>query len=181
MLMSMEDPVKDQTDAQLVAGCREGDKEAFATLVRRHSRRVFAVCLGMLGEVPDSEDAVQDVFLRGMINLHALRDEEKFAGWIVQMARNHCRDILRKRRRHRLLSQPDLQAAGTDDESSDLHVALAGLPEEYRLPLMLFYFDGRSTKSVANALSLSQAGACTRLSRARKQLRRLLEERGYRG
>ena len=181
MLMRMEDPVNEPTDAQLVASCREGDKEAFATLVRRHTRRVFAVCLGMLREVADAEDAVQEVFLRGMTNLHALRDEEKLAGWIVQMARNHCRDILRKRRRHELVPQPEEPVAETRDEFFDLHGALAGLPEEYRLPLMLFYFDGHSTRSVADALSLSQAGACTRLSRARKKLRRSLEERGYRG
>ena len=181
MLMRMEDPVNEPTDAQLVAACREGDKAAFATLVRRHTRRVFAVCLGMLREVADAEDAVQEVFLRGMTNLHALRDEEKLAGWIVQMARNHCRDILRKRRRHERLPKPEEPVAETGDEFSDLHVALAGLPEEYRLPLMLFYFDGHNTKHVADALSLSQAGACTRLSRARKKLRRSLEERGYRG
>ena len=58
---------------------------------------------------------------------------------------------------------------------SELHEALAMLPEEYRTPLMLYYFDGKSAKRLATELEISHAGACTRLSRARKELRRILE------
>jgi RNA polymerase sigma-70 factor (ECF subfamily) len=62
------------------------------------------------------------------------------------------------------------------DDHGDLHNALRKLPEKYRLPLMLFYFDGRSSEKLAVELNLTQAGACTRLFRARNALRRILEE-----
>jgi len=164
----------------LVAASRGGDREAYATLVRRHTRIVFAVCYGILGNVSDAEDAAQEVCLKAMTKLDELHDGERFAAWISQIARNHCRDLLRARKRHReILHQrsADLETRDSGD-FSDLHAALAKLSEDYRLPLMLYYFDGQSTKSVAEALDLSQGGACTRLCRARKELRRLLERQG---
>ena len=57
----------------------------------------------------------------------------------------------------------------------DLHAALEKLPEKHRLPLMLFYFDGKSSEKLAEELKLSRAGACTRLFRARNELRKILE------
>ena len=62
------------------------------------------------------------------------------------------------------------------NDFEDLHDALQRLPEDLRTPLLLFYFNGRSTKQLAIELDLTQGGACTRLYRARRELRRLLEE-----
>ena len=64
------------------------------------------------------------------------------------------------------------------DEYTRLESALAQLAEKYRLPLMLYYFDGQSTKNIAESLELTVAAAQTRLSRARKKLRQLLSTKG---
>ena len=61
------------------------------------------------------------------------------------------------------------------DETHDLRLSLARLPEKHRLPLLLYYFDGLSTKQVAKALDISPTGAATRLCRARRALRAILE------
>jgi len=169
-------------DAQLAAASRRGDREAYATLARRHTRIVFAVCYGILSDVSDAEDAVQEVCLKAMTKLDDLHDGERFGAWISQIARNHCRDLLRARKRHReILTQRSAELKRPEPgDFSELHAALEKLSEDYRLPLMLYYFDGQSTKSVAEALDLSQGGACTRLCRARKELRRLLERQGGR-
>jgi len=63
-------------------------------------------------------------------------------------------------------------------EYPELQSALAKLSEEHRLALMLFYFDGRSTKNIAETLEISQGAVLARLSRARKRLRKLLEAAG---
>jgi RNA polymerase sigma-70 factor (ECF subfamily) len=169
--------VEPRSDAELVTASRDGDRGAFGTLVGRHSRRVFALCMLILGDPDESEDAMQEVFLSGLTRLGNLDEPERFAGWINQVARNHCRDLLRKRKRRRLLLRQRENAGETGPDFADIHVALGALPEHHRLPLMLFYFDGQSTRSVAEALKISQAAACTRLSRARGELRRLLEGR----
>ena len=162
-------------DIQLVAASRAGDREAYAALVRRHAKRVYAICLGMLGDVADSEDMAQETFVNAMTHLHTLRDEGRFGGWIAGIARNLCRDLLRSRARRRDLIKAQAEVDEVvDGDFSDLHAALAELPETYRLPLVLFYFDGKDTQKLAEELNLSRAGACTRLSRARKELRRQL-------
>jgi RNA polymerase sigma-70 factor (ECF subfamily) len=168
-----------RSEASLVIASRRGDREAYAALVRLHLRKIFAVCLGILNNVSDSEDAAQDVCVKGMTQLGQLRDDDRFAIWITRIARNHCRDLLRARKRHReLLFERFAKEIPSDAaDFSDLRAALGELSEEHRVPLMLFYFEGQSTKSLASALDLSQAGACTRLCRARRELRRLMEKK----
>jgi RNA polymerase sigma-70 factor (ECF subfamily) len=167
-----------RSDTQLVSACQEGDRHAFAALVQRHTRRIFAICYAILDNIHDAEDAVQDVFFRCLTQIGRLREGEHFAAWISQIARNRCRDRLREQtRRKALLEEHAGSIAGTPDFTR-LHDALNSLSENERVPLMLFYFDGRSAQSVAESLNLSPAGACTRLSRARRKLRVLLEQGG---
>ena len=61
------------------------------------------------------------------------------------------------------------------EDFSALHEALAELPEDYRAPLMLYYFDGKRAKNLSEELEIKHAGACTRLSRARRELRRIMD------
>jgi RNA polymerase sigma-70 factor (ECF subfamily) len=172
----MELHINNMSDEDLVAASRDGDKSAFAALVRRHSKRVYAVCIGILGNPTDSDDLFQETFVKGMTKIHTLRGGARFAAWITQIARNLCRDHLRRRsRRRELLAQnPGDTKAPSREEFDDLHDALERLPEKYRLPLMLFYFDGRSSEKLAQELNLTRAGACTRLFRARIELQKLL-------
>ena len=173
----MELHMNNMPDEALVAASRGGDRNAYAALVRRHARRVYAVCIGILGGVAESEDIYQETFVKGMEKIDTLRDGKQFAGWISQIARNLCRDHLRNQHRRRALLRELPARGGTDHgENIDLHLALSKLPEKYRLPLMLFYFDGRSSEKLAEELHMTQAGACTRLFRARNALRRILEE-----
>lgn len=169
----------DLPDERLVEASRRGDDRAYADLVGRHARRVFAICLALLGEAADAEDAVQDAFVRGFRKLPDLRDDARFGSWIGQIARNRCRDLLRRRARRPESPLTDAVAAATaapEDGFAALRQALASLPEDHRLPLLLYYFDGKDTAALAAELGLSPAGACTRLHRARLRLRVLLEQ-----
>lgn len=163
-------------DEQLVAACRAGNRDAFASLVRRHTWRVYAVCLGMTGDAADSEDLTQESFIKSFAQINQLQQPHNFAGWVVQIARNLCRDQHRKaQRRSDLLEkwatpEPDV---GQED-FSDLHAALAHLPEKHRTPLLLYYFDGQDAARLARDLDISEAAAYTRLSRARSALREIL-------
>ena len=165
-------------EEELIASCRQGDRSAYEDLIRAHSGRVFAVCFGILGNRHDAEDVTQQTLLKGFMQIRMLRDSDRFAPWIVRIARNLCIDVLRVRKRRGISSGLSDIRAGDADEYRRLEQALNGLSEEYRVPLLLFYFDGRSTQSIAETLGVTQANVQTRLSRARKQLRRLLEREG---
>jgi len=174
----MELQLNQLSEEELVAASKNGDRAAYAALVRRHTRRVYAVCLGVLGNSSDVEDIFQETFVKGLTKMHSLRDNSQFAGWISQIARNLCRDHYRKTQRRRdLLAREPVEDTATPKDFVDLHTALDKLPEQHRLPLMLFYFDGKSSEKLAEELNLTKAGACTRLFRARNELRKLLAER----
>jgi len=164
------------SEKDLVARCRAGDKSAYADLVRAYSACVFAICLGMLGNSHDAEDVAQQTLLKGLMGISGLRRDDQFGAWISRIARNLCIDFIRKCRLR--ANVPDRQAGLAQPDSCDygeLQAALAELPEDLRLTLMLYYFDGRSTNNIAETLDISQGAVQTRLCRARKQLRRLLE------
>jgi RNA polymerase sigma-70 factor (ECF subfamily) len=167
-----------EAEKKLVASARKGDRAAYAQLVDAYSRRIFAICLGMLGDRHEAEDVSQQTFLRGFVQIRGLRNSERFGAWIGRIARNLCVDTIRRRRKT-VACVPHCDRNGRDPEDyRRLEAALARLSPEYRVPLMLFYFDGRSTQSIAEILDVTQANVQTRLSRARKQLRRYVAEEG---
>lgn len=169
------------TDKELVRACRKGDKGAYAQLVDRYARRVFGVCLGVLGNVHDAEDAAQDSLIAGFTRIGGLKDAGQFGGWITTIARNQCLDLMRRRKltRKKLSDKKEqIPDAGRDCEYPQLEKAISLLPEKYRTPLLLYYFEDQSAEKVAEVLKITPAGVMTRLSRGRIKLRKLLEREG---
>lgn len=162
-----------------MASCR-GDRTAYAQLVRRHYKPVFLVCLGVLGNVQDAEDAAQDTLLKGFQRLPQLRDGAQFGGWIVAIARNVSINVLRKRK----LTGKALAAerpGGPDRPQAsheDLQRAVARLPGDLRLPLVMYYFDGQNVKAVAAKLAISTSGVYQKLRAAIKELHDVLAAQG---
>ena len=164
---------------KLVAACRDGDCSAYASLARSYSGRIFAICYGILGNTHDAEDVAQQTLLRGFANIRQIRRNESFGAWISRIARNLCVDFLRRQKRRRRLPAGDMGTDGQNlQEHLELRTALAELSEEHRLALMLYYFDGRSAKAIAEVFEISEDAAHARISRARKQLRKLLQAKG---
>ena len=165
----------------LTVAPRSGKRDDYAMLTRKYSRQVFAVCLGITGNIHDAEDIAQEAMLKGLKGKDRLRDTESFGGWICQIARNLCLDYFRTQKRKRTYLEKQKQLhhdsnAHSEPDHSDLQRAISRLDEKNRLTLMSYYFDGQDTKSVSQALGITPAAVATRLSRARKQLRQLLQE-----
>ncbi len=166
-------------EKELAASCRNADRSAYTDLVKAYSGRVFAICMGMLGNIHDAEDIAQQTLLKGFNNIKQVRDNEQFGAWISRIAKNLCIDFIRmQKRRHRSVAKQAAAMKSSSEEYPELEAALAKLSKEYRLTLMLYYFDGRSTKAIAETLEISETAAQARLSRARKRLRKLLETEG---
>jgi RNA polymerase sigma-70 factor (ECF subfamily) len=166
-------------EKKLVEWSREANHSAYAKLLHAYSGQVFAICLAMLGNRDDAEDITQQTLLKGFTDIGQLRDDGKFGAWIGQIARNLCTDLLRGKNTEananvRLMEQPK----ASSDEHPELRAALKKLPRKYRVTLMMYYFDGKSAGSVAEVLGTSELTIYTRLSRARKMLRKMLETEG---
>jgi RNA polymerase sigma-70 factor (ECF subfamily) len=169
----------DRSDENVVRACQQGDKAAYAVLVKRHYRHVFALCLGVLGNVHDAEDIAQEAMLKGLVKIKKLGRGEQYEAWILQIARNLCIDFLRRRKRVKpLANEQPIQAGQKSQENHELEQAVGRLPQELRLPLTMYYFDGKNAKTIAERLNISHSGACQRIRTARQELHKLLTERG---
>lgn len=167
--------MRETSQADLVALSRNGDKEAYSRLVRMNTGVVFGVCLGMLGRVHDAEDITQQALLKGFTDIGKLRKNDRFEQWICKVAKNLCIDLIRKRVKERDAVK---EYNGPDNNSSEcgfLETALAALPEQYRTVLTLYYFDGKSSNNIGQILDLNRSAVHMRITRARKELRKILE------
>lgn len=164
-------------DESLVRACQKDDKTAYAALAKRHYRHVFAMCLGMLANVDDAEDVAQESMLKGLLKIKNLEKAEQFESWILQIAKNLCVDFLRKRKRTKTIRiEQSKQSSKITSEKHDLYRAIRQLPQEFRVPLTMFYFDGKNAKTIARKLNISHSGACQKIRMARKQLHIMLTE-----
>ena len=169
--------MEDGPDRKLVEACMRGDREAYAGLVRLHAGRVYAVCLAIAGSEADAEDLAQEALVRGFMKIASLRDRGRFGPWIATIAGNLSRNFIRGRANQaRLLATQADCPGGVPEGFSDLRRALRELPEKHRAPLMLYYFDATSTEGIAATLGISPKAVHMRLSRARGELRKLLEK-----
>ena len=165
-------------DENLVCSCQRDDTTAYAELVKRHYKHVFAMCLGMLANVDDAEDIAQEAMLKGLLKIKKLDKAEQFESWILQIARNLCMDFLRRRKRSKAIGiKQQIQPTQKTGENHNLQQAIKRLPQELRVPLTMFYFDGKNAKTIAQKLNISHSGACQKIRAARRQLHELLTER----
>ena len=146
------DPKRDGDGDLLARYCRDGDAEGFTRLVARHTPLVYRVCRGVLADDHDAEDATQAVFLALSQHARSVRRQESVAGWLhgvaLHTARSYRRKLGRSRARDAAHAVPE--AAATPDAFDELsvrearevlHAELDRLPERYRSPLVLIYFE----------------------------------------
>ena len=165
-----------RSDDALVERFRLGDEAAFATLYRRHRKRVYLVCLGVLGSQEDAKDAEQDVWAAAASSLRTATPDV-LGAWLARIARNVSVDIVR-RRRETVHDLPD-RAGGADahavveqrDAVRDVLVALRELPERQRVALVLRELGGCSYPEIALAVGIEEEAVSGVIARARISLR----------
>jgi RNA polymerase sigma-70 factor, ECF subfamily len=160
-------------DARVVQEVLEGDREAYAVLVRRHQGKVLSLCLSLLKRRDAAEDAAQDVFLKAYKALSSFRRDAAFSTWLYRISYRHCLDVLKaaKRRREEALEDlPRVPAAPPDADPLSVESLLSGLTPEYRLVLTLREVQGLSYDEMAAAMDASLDSVKARLRRARRAL-----------
>jgi RNA polymerase sigma-70 factor (ECF subfamily) len=176
------------TDSELVARCRAGDQQAWAELVDRFSRYVYAISVQAFRlSDADAEDVFQEVFARAYQHLDGLRDDAAVRPWLAQLTRRLCIDRLRASARERPTADEELELAGSEEtltlleEALTVHEALAEVPEHCREILDRFFARDESYKTIGEALDLPSGTIASRISRCLARLRELLEGRNDSG
>lgn len=181
-----------EPDEKIIERILGGEVENFRVLVERYTPKVAAVAYGYLGPYGDVEDAVQETFFRAYKQLPTLSSYRQFGSWIVRIARNLCIDILRRRREGQSLDgieekgiffvseeKTPIAKILESEEVEKFHKAFGLLEPEYRELLILKEFLGLSYREISEIVGLTEAKIGEKLYRARRQLRRKLQDLQY--
>jgi RNA polymerase sigma-70 factor (ECF subfamily) len=166
-------------EAGLVRQAQAGDRLAFGRLAERHERGLFRFLVGLVTDADAAEELTQETLIRAWLRLCDLQDPEHLRAWLAAIARNLARRRLTPRRRARTESlDPDLPAPTREpisDEVDGLRRALARLTADEREVLLLFDVEGLSHAEIALITGRSETALRSRLMRARRHLKDLLE------
>lgn len=182
-----------EPESQLVAALRRGEPAAVRAVVQRLNPRLFRIARGIVASDAEAEDVVQKTYLLAFTNLHQFREGALFSTWITRIAINTARMHVRSKRHHdpydtvseqappgqsTLLPDPfeppDAQA-GRREAALLLHEAVSRLPDPLRLVFLLREVEDMGIPEIARDLQLHPVTVKTRLFRARRRLRTLLE------
>lgn len=153
------------------------EREEAARLVEAHSQAVYRLAYARTGSREDAEDITQETFLRLVRAAPVFRDEAHCRAWLLHVAMNCTRSLFRRPWcRRDLPLEEAANAAAPDGERGDVLEAVLALPEQYRAPVHLFYYEDLPVEEIAKILGLREGAVRTRLSRARGMLRDMLKE-----
>jgi RNA polymerase sigma-70 factor, ECF subfamily len=176
-------------------GARNGDREAFGRLVRRHQRRVYAAALHILGNHSDADDATQEAFVRAFKGLSTFDGRADFFTWLYRITVNTALNSLRGGKRGAALSQKSGQEAAhvggrpealgqpgadpaktaqTSAEMSRVIDAIAELSPSLRVTLVLATIEDLPHKQIAEILEIPEGTVAWRVNEARRLLRQRL-------
>jgi RNA polymerase sigma-70 factor, ECF subfamily len=167
----------------LVELARGGDEEAFASLIRMAGDRLMAVAFRILRDIDRAEDAVQQAIVTAWRELPALRDPDRFDGWLYRVLVNACYVEARKTRRWdanvRLLT-PDMSSGSSDaflsvEDRDELERAFRRLPPQQRAVFVLHHYLGMRHAEIAEALDVPVGTVKSRIHYASATLRAAIE------
>ncbi len=176
-----------------LARAQSGDNAAFAELYAQHKRRVYSLCLRMVGNVTEAEDLTQEAFLQLHRKIATFRGDSAFSTWLHRLTVNVVLMHLRRKGLNlvsldeamdpspesgpmRSFGTQDLQLTGSIDRMA-LEKAIADLPAGYRLIFMLHDIDGYEHNEIATMLDCSIGNSKSQLHKARMKLREALSVR----
>jgi RNA polymerase sigma-70 factor, ECF subfamily len=180
--------MSEPSDEALIGACRKGDDQAFATLVTRYQPMVLGLLIRSLGDRARAEELTQETFLRVYRGLPYFRAQARLSTWIYRIAVNLGFNERSRQRPEVALEVPRGWAPRPEPETTDaafdalelrdrLSKALAQLTPHERLLVTGHYLRGIQYEALAEALDLPIGTVKTHLHRAKRKLRRLMEER----
>jgi RNA polymerase sigma-70 factor (ECF subfamily) len=183
---------------KIIRSCVEGSESAFESLVELYQARVYALALRLMKDPDEAEEVAQEVFLSCFRNIGSFRMESSLSTWLhritVNMAKNRWKHQQRRMRdKHESLDAPRLEENPQKREPKDprpdprqesagremrdrLDAAVASLPEEQRIVVVMRFLQDLQYEEIAEALDLSMGTVKSRINRGRKRLHELLKD-----
>jgi len=173
-----------QSAIPAVYGDEGGAERVIDQYIRKYGKRLYGLCLHLCARPFEADDLYQDTWLRVVKCIDQYDPEREFEPWLTRICVNTYRNGLRRIARSPLLdfrTQEEKDAllhslpAPAETDYAPLHEAIGRLPEKLRLAVVLYYFEDMDVAAAARALGIPEGTVKSRLSRARKQLKELLD------
>jgi len=183
----------DLSEPDAIRLAQQGDTAAFERIYRLHNRRVYALCLRMVGNTAEAEDLTQEAFLQLFRKIHTFRGDSAFSTWLHRLSVNVVLMKLRKKTLpetsleettepdeetggpRKDVGGPDLLLTGSLDRVN-LQRAIDQLPPGYRAAFVLHDIQGYEHNEIAKIMGCSIGNSKSQLHKARMRLRELLQE-----
>lgn len=183
-------------EEEAIQGCLAGDQRAFERLYSLHKRRVYSLCLRMVGNTAEAEDLTQEAFMQLFRKIGTFRGESAFSTWLHRLTVNIVLMHLRKKGLDEVpldqdaddenqdlpkkeYGDSDLNLVGTVDRVT-LEKAIADLPKGYRTIFVLHDIEGYEHNEIASLIGCSIGNSKSQLFKARLKLRAYLQNKGIR-
>lgn len=146
------------------------------TIIRQYGDMLYRLCVLILKNESDAEDAVQETIIKYFQKSPVLEDPEHKKAWLIKVATNQCRDLLRFRTRHPQMDEEALAKGSWDTPDGGILDALTAVPEKYRLVLVLHYIEDYRVEEIARIISRTPSAVKMRLQKGRKLLEKIYRE-----
>lgn len=163
-------------------GWLSGSKRKIEALVEAHYEALYRYAYRLCGAPQTAEDLTQEAFCQAQDKLHQLRDQAKAKSWLFSILRNAFLHRLRSSKQEKEVALdgiPELPERTTEAlpiDSAQLQQALGELPEAFRTPIILYYFEEFSYKEIAEQMGVPLGTVMSRLARAKTYLRQRLTD-----
>ena len=175
-------PRQDEVGAEIIDRCRRGDRDAFRALYDAHKDKVYSIALHFCrGDTAAASDVTQLVFMKLMTEIAGFRGDSRFSTWLHRLVVNACMDGQRREKSGALATDPAVldaragpaayeDAVEQADVARSIQTAIDRLPPQFRLVVLLRYFDDLSYEEIAEALNCSIGTVASRLNRGHRML-----------
>ena len=183
-------------DIEIINRVLEGDKSAFAEIIKQYQNMVFRYVYYQFGNYDEALDITQDIFITVMEALNSFRQESKFSTWLYSIMVNHCKNYKKKNSRYSTVplkvfrgeEEVDLQLQDTrenpeeriinEDSLRILKEEINKLPDDFREILTLRDIEGLSYNEISDILGINLSNVKVRIHRGREYLKNRLHARG---
>ncbi len=151
------------------------ENEEFISRLKECKKEMFLLAFSIVKNYHDAEDVVAETMLKAYEKIHTLKDEKSFKFWIMQILVNNARMILRKNKKVVCVDEIDIYIKDNSECITDIWESVLVLEDELRTIVVMYYYQGFKTNEIASILKLPDGTIKSRLSRARKKLKLLID------
>ena len=154
-------------------------EELFLQVYERYKNTVYSVIFNYVKNTEDTADLMQDVFISLLDTDVLFMSDEHMKAWLIRVAANKCKNFLRGRKHISDTPLPEDISYETSESNNDLLKIVLTLPEKYRIPLHLFYYEDYTIKQIATVLDEPESTIKIRLKRGREKLAKMLRKEDW--